>query len=123
MAVYLLNGGKMLSEICPKCSAPLFEVKGCKTCVVCEERAKEEKEPDTKPTVKSEAVCPDVKSIVQIQPAYTAKSAGTATPELDNLIASLIRRAQEEKDPVKCLTLLECLRTAAEAKTILARFP
>jgi len=121
MAVHLLNGGKMLNEMCPTCGAPLFEIKGRKSCVVCEERAKDKQ---TQKTVKAESVNPThVGNIVQIKPTYATEHASSATPELDTLIASLIKRAQEETDPTKCLTIIECLRTAAEAKTILARFP
>ncbi|HJJ38998.1 MAG TPA: hypothetical protein O0X42_02565, partial [Methanocorpusculum sp.] len=59
-----------------------------------------------------------------ITPSYAKDTASgnTQTPELDSLITDLISRAKEEQDPSKCLTLIECIRTAAEAKTILARF-
>ncbi|HJJ54832.1 MAG TPA: autoantigen p27 domain-containing protein [Methanocorpusculum sp.] len=127
MAVYLLNGGKMLSETCSTCGAPLFEIKGRKTCVVCEEHAKEEhtqQTQKTETTIKAETVNPaHAGNIVQIKPSYAAESSYSATPDLDILIASLIKRAQDEPDPAKCLTIIECLRTAAEAKTILTRFP
>lgn len=123
MAVHLLNGGKMLSEMCPECGAPLFEINGRKTCVVCAETKKEE--PEEKPEIKAEAVHEkDKGKITAIMPSYAQEPASknTSTPELDSLIADLISRAKEEQDPSECLTLIECIRTAAEAKTILARF-
>lgn len=122
MAVYLLNGGKMLSEVCPVCGAPLFSVKGRKTCVVCEERAKESAPAEKK--IAAAANNPeDSGKIVQITPAYAKPAADHATPDLDSLIAGLIARAREERDPEKCLVLMQCLRTAAETKTMLTRLP
>ena len=66
----------------------------------------------------------DKGQITAIMPSYAQEpsSKNTSTPELDSLIADLISRAKEEQDPSECLTLIECIRTAAEAKTILARF-
>ena len=40
MASYLLTGGKMLSETCEDCGAPLFEIEGKQCCVVCRELGK-----------------------------------------------------------------------------------
>ncbi|HJJ30801.1 MAG TPA: hypothetical protein O0X97_00965 [Methanocorpusculum sp.] len=123
MAVHLLNGGKMLNEMCPECGAPLFEIKGRKTCVVCAETKKAE--PQKKPEIKAEVLHEkDEGKITAITPSYAKDTAfgNVATPELDSLISELISRAKEEQDPSKCLTLIECIRTAAEAKTILARF-
>ena len=132
MAVHLLNGGKMLSEMCPECGAPLFEKDGRKICVVCAERQVEKNEtgnPDV-PTaivnasgIKAEAVHKeDTGRIAVITPSYAkGKESGFTSPDLDDLIASLTARAKAETDPERCLTLIECIRTAAEAKTILAR--
>ena len=133
MAVHLLNGGKMLNEMCPDCGAPLFEIKGRKTCVVCAEtkKAEPQKTPEIPagqkemPEIHAEALHEKDKGhVAAILPSYakdTAKNPAQ-TPELDALIADLISRAKKEQDPAKCLTLIEGIRTAAEAKTILARF-
>lgn len=116
MTGYLLNGGKMLSEICPKCGAPLFEVKGEKMCVVCENTEKKE-------TV-TQKVPENLRVIV---PKYAeAESAPSSamnniTTELDSLILELCSRARNENEPDRCLTIMECIRTAAEAKTMLSR--
>jgi UPF0148 protein len=40
---------------------------------------------------------------------------------LDALILQLCTRAAAETEPERCRTLIECIRTAAEAKTILSR--
>ena len=144
MAVHLLNGGKMLSEMCPECGAPLFEKDGRKLCVVCAERQKEETEAGNKagntaapagknaagkqtaenaPGIRAEAVYKeDADRITVITPSYAkGEHSGFASPDLDDLITSLTARAKAETDPNRCLTLIECIRTAAEAKTILAR--
>ncbi len=136
MAVHLLNGGKMLSEMCPECGAPLFEKDSRKICVVCAERQKEENEAgktavpagknaagENVPAIRAEAVHKEDSSrITVITPSYAkGEPSGFASPDLDDLIASLTARAKAETDPERCLTLIECIRTAAEAKTILAR--
>ncbi|MDO5847288.1 MAG: autoantigen p27 domain-containing protein [Methanocorpusculum sp.] len=132
MAVHLLNGGKMLSEMCPECGAPLFEKEGRKICVVCAERQTEENEAGktaapaaagNAPVIRAEAVHKEDSSrIAVITPSYAkGEQSGFASPDLDDLIASLTARAKAETDPGRCLTLIECIRTAAEAKTILAR--
>lgn len=121
MAVHLLNGGKMLNEMCRECGAPLFEINGRKTCVVCAETKKTE--PKDNSQIKAEAVHESPESqITTIIPSYAKETTAKATPELDSLIMELISRAKEEQEPSQCLTLIECIRTAAEAKTILARF-
>ena len=112
MAEYLLNGGKMLNEMCAVCGAPLFEVKGVKKCVVCAENTKP-KEPQND-------------NVHVIMPKYASEDTGCApnelTSEIDSLIHLYLEKAKTEVDPARCLTLMECVRTAAEAKTILARF-
>lgn len=114
MAEYLLNGAKMLSELCPKCGAPMFEVKGKKMCVVCKDTEKETSAPKT-----------DAENIRVIVPKYaqeqTAQTQNKLTDELDSLILEFCRRAREEKEPSECRKLMECIRTAAEAKIILSR--
>jgi UPF0148 protein len=116
MTGYLLNGGKMLSEICPKCGAPLFEVKGKKMCVVCQNTADEELVQQKNP-----------ENLRVIVPKYAeaehvpSPAAGSITTELDALILELCSRAKSETEPDRCLTIIECIRTAAESKTILSR--
>ncbi|MDO9523424.1 MAG: autoantigen p27 domain-containing protein [Methanocorpusculum sp.] len=116
MTEYLLNGAKMLSELCPKCEAPLFEVKGKKMCVVCANTPKEE-------TAQKKSA----ENIQMIVPKYAAADqTSSPAPEnilagLDDLILKLCIRAAAETEPERCLTLIECIRTAAEAKTILSR--
>ncbi|HJJ39360.1 MAG TPA: hypothetical protein O0X42_04395, partial [Methanocorpusculum sp.] len=69
MAVHLLNGGKMLNQMCPECGAPLFEIKGRKTCVVCAETNKTE--PQKKPEIKAEVLHEkDEGKITAITPSY-----------------------------------------------------
>lgn len=150
MAEHLLTGGKMLSETCPKCGAPLFEIKGRKTCVVCaENELLAEKEipvvhvndehgklrivnnaPNTQThaaSARGEAGCAGdaiPKNISVVTPAYAKDEVFDSTPlgaEMDDLIRILIERAKTERDSLCCKTYVECIRTAAEAKTMLVR--
>ncbi|HJJ88177.1 MAG TPA: hypothetical protein O0X88_02695 [Methanocorpusculum sp.] len=121
MAEHLLTGGKMLSEACPKCGAPLFEIHGVKQCVVCAENAKEE---PVVPAVKKETAEPKADEVRVIMPAYAKEETLPSTPlgdEIDSLIHVFIQRAHAEPDASRCLTYMECIRTAAEAKTMLVR--
>ncbi|MBR4118371.1 MAG: hypothetical protein IKK56_05755 [Methanocorpusculum sp.] len=122
MAEHLLTGGKMLSEACPKCGAPLFEIKGVKQCVVCAEASKEE--PKEIPAEKKETVETKADEVRVIMPAYAKETPLPSTPigdEIDTLIHEFIQRAHAEPDASRCLTYMECIRTAAEAKTMLVR--
>ncbi len=112
----------MLSEACPKCGAPIFEIKGVKQCVVCAEAAKEEAAVPTNEPVSSVSSKPDTVRV--IMPAYAKEEPLPSTPlgeDIDALIRSFIQRAGNEPDASRCLTYMECIRTAAEAKTMLAR--
>ena len=112
----------MLSEACPKCGAPLFEIKGVKQCVVCKEAEKEEQEaPAEQPAT---AAVSKADAVRVIMPSYAKEEVLPATPlgdEIDALIRSFIQRAGNEPDASRCLTYMECIRTAAEAKTMLVR--
>jgi UPF0148 protein len=116
MTEYLLNGAKMLSEPCPVCDSPLFDVKGKKMCVVCANTPKEAPAQNT-----------SEEKIQMIVPKYAAADQTTSpAPEniltgLDDLILKLCTRAAAETEPERCRILIECIRTAAEAKTILSR--
>lgn len=116
MTEYLLNGAKMLSELCPVCEAPLFDVKGKKMCVVCANTPKE-----------ASAQNASEEKVQMIIPKYAAADQ-TPSPapanilkSLDELILTLCTRAAAETEPERCRILIECIRTAAEAKTILSR--
>lgn len=112
----------MLSEACPKCGAPYFEIKGVKQCVVCAEAAKESAEKPEEPKAVPEAAKADAVRV--IMPAYAKEEPLPSSPlgdEIDALIRSFIQRAGNEPDASRCLTYMECIRTAAEAKTMLVR--
>ncbi len=126
MAEYLLGGAKMLADLCPKCRAPMFEVKGKRMCVVCAEAAVA---PQTEvPIVVAEEGSASLPEKVRvITPKYaTAQNtptpvSGDITPRLDALILQFCARAETEPDPARCLSYMECIRTAAEARTMLNR--
>lgn len=128
MAEYLLGGAKMLAEVCPVCSAPLFEVNGKKLCVVCSEAAKKtQTSPDQKTTSPQKKPESTLENIRVIMPKYTeTKSSEIPVAEeipnvLDTLILQFAHRAESEPDPARCLTYMECIRTAAESRVILRR--
>ncbi|MDV0442893.1 hypothetical protein McpCs1_02510 [Methanocorpusculaceae archaeon Cs1] len=122
MAEYLLGGAKMLAEVCPKCGAPMFEVKGKRMCVVCAETGKN--------SVETAKTAPDSKypdTLRVITPKYAAapvKSVPVSDDipaRLDALILQFCARAEGEPDPSRCLSYMECIRTAAEARVMLNR--
>lgn len=125
MAEYLLSGAKMLAELCPKCGAPLFEVKGKRMCVVCSNACST---PQAEPAViaaDGSAKLPETLRV--ITPKY-AKDQTPAVPvsgdipaRLDALILQFCARVEGEPDPMRCLSYMECIRTAAEARTMLNR--
>lgn len=126
MAEYLLGGAKMLADLCPKCGAPMFEVKGNRMCVVCAEKAAtpQTETPNVVPANGAESLPEKVRVIT---PKY-AKPQSTPTPvssdipaRLDALILQFCARAENEPDPARCLSYMECIRTAAEARTMLNR--
>ncbi|MDR3102533.1 MAG: hypothetical protein LBU24_04875 [Methanocalculaceae archaeon] len=134
MAEYLLGGAKMLAELCPTCRAPMFEVQGKHMCVVCAER------PSGASTASSASASPVEKVVVAadgknglpdtlqvITPKYAAARmttvpvSGEIHARFDALILQFCARAENEPDPARCLSYMECIRTAAEARTILNR--
>jgi UPF0148 protein len=114
MAACLLAGGKMLSKACRACGSPLFEVKGETLCVVCREKGKRAgkaaEEPPKPPAAAGAGGEPPVP--------------GGETEEVKELrmaVAALARRAREETDPERCMTLMEAARKGAEALSLLHR--
>lgn len=115
MADYLLGGAKMLADLCPRCKAPMFEVKGKRMCVVC---ADTESRTETAPVPESLRVI--TPKYAQEPPAASPVS-GDIAARLDALVLQFCLRAEQEPDPARCLSYMECIRTAAEARTILNR--
>lgn len=101
MADALLKGGKMLAKECKVCGSPLFEIKGEKLCVVCAEKERNEgrARPEAAPV-----------------PAAPLGDAGAG---IEAAILSLCGRVVEEGDERRCLTLMEAVRTGAEALRLL----
>lgn len=124
MAEYLLGGAKMLADLCPDCGAPMFEVKGKRMCVVCAAAAPQTGVPKV---VAADGFVPVPENVRVITPKY-AKEQSTPVPvsgdipaRLDALILQFCTRAETEPDPARCLSYMECIRTAAEARTMLNR--
>lgn len=105
MAEYLLKGAKMLSRCCPACGSPFFEIKGETRCVVCEEKAKEKKTPQMK----------------EQTPAAVPKEVTTLAAELTLTLVTLCRKARDEPDPQRSLTLMEAVGVGIEALRTLSQ--
>ncbi|MDU9376810.1 hypothetical protein McpSp1_14390 [Methanocorpusculaceae archaeon Sp1] len=122
MAEYLLGGAKMLAELCPKCGAPMFEVKGKRMCVVCAEAEKSSVQ--TAAAASEPKVADTLRVITPKYAAAPAKSVPVSEDipsRLDALILQFCARAEGEPDPSRCLSYMECIRTAAEARVMLNR--
>jgi UPF0148 protein len=126
MAEYLLGGAKMLADLCPKCGAPMFEVKGKRMCVVCAEAAAAP-QTEVPKVVAADGSPPVPENIRVITPKYAkaqttpAPVSGDISARLDSLILQFCTRAETEPEPTRCLSYMECIRTAAEARTMLNR--
>ncbi len=124
MAEYLLGGAKMLAELCPQCGAPMFEVKGKRMCVVCAD-AQNTQTPVVTAAVDPKMELPDTLRVITPKyaavPAKSVPVAGDIPAKLDALILQFCVRAENEPDPSRCLSYMECIRTAAEARVMLNR--
>ena len=103
----------MLARACPACGSPLFEVKGETLCVVCRERK-------GKP---ARAKGKEKEARVREPAAEEGTGAGggrdTCEDELAATLVALSRRAREEGNAERCLTLTEGAKRCAEALAIL----
>jgi UPF0148 protein len=115
MAECLLKGGKMLSRACRACGSPLFEVKGETLCVVCSEKGKEPGKGAPAPGAPPEPATPGA------GPQVAAAGGADLVKELVATVAELSRRAREETDPGRCMTLMEAAKKGAEALALLQR--
>lgn len=102
MASILVSGGKMLSQHCPTCHAPLFEVKGQILCPKCEK------------TISASASTPKKENIVLKKPIESGKSAfnDSITQIISCKINELVVSLRNENDPEKILKLLQAIDQA-----------
>lgn len=120
MAAWLLKGGKMLAKTCKECGCPMFEYKGRKFCVVCEEEAESKEKKKT--GVESTAVEPGV-SVPADQESTGCTCAGMPVTALDEALSAtlvtLCDRIGKEPDPERCLVLMNTLKKGIEAMQLL----
>ncbi len=88
MSNALLRGGKMLSNICNECKAPLFEIDGEIKCLNCNTTASKK----LKPKVKADSKIEDIKIVER----------------------NLREQLKEEKDPVKIKNILESIEKCVD---------
>lgn len=119
MADYLLKGAKMLAKTCPACHAPLFEYKGERFCVVCDQAAVSGAEPtsglpvDTLPEQNEPGEVP-----VQTPPpsrvdAVQELQRGTLSSLEDSISDAMVKlcdRMGNEPDPARCLLYMQAIR-------------
>jgi UPF0148 protein len=126
MAEYLLSGAKMLADLCSKCGAPMFEVNGKRTCVICAETSTLLRTEIPRAVV-ADGMASVPERVRVITPEYAKeRNASTLIPgdvisQLDALILRFCARVEIEPDPTRCLSYMECIRMAAETRTILNR--
>jgi len=117
MAAWLLKGGKMLAKTCRECGCPMFEYKGRKFCVVCEEEASAKAE--KKPEVAGAAGIPE-----EPGKASYPGDRELVTPLGEALSSTLIvlcERIAKEPDPERCLVLMNSLKKGIEAMQLLKK--
>lgn len=120
MATWLLKGGKMLAKTCKECGCPMFEYKGRKFCVVCEEQAEsKEKKKEGVESTAGEPGGPVPAGQGSAGFSY-AGTPGTALGEaLSTTLVTLCERIGEEPDPERCLVLMNTLKKGIEAMQLL----
>ena len=120
MAAWLLKGGKMLAKTCKECGCPMFEYKGRKFCVVCEEEAEsKEKKKAGVAGATGEAEGP----VPAGQGSAVCSCAGTPVTALGEALSAtlvtLCERIGKEPDPERCLVLMNALKKGIEAMQLL----
>lgn len=114
MASYLLTGGKMLSETCEDCGAPLFEIEGKQCCVVCKELGK----PDNSEESKQNAPEMNVKNTPPIKNVSVLANP-SVTESLETTICILCQRATDASRPEDVKLYMDAVRAGTDALVML----
>ena len=114
MASYLLTGGKMLSETCDDCGAPLFEIEGKQCCVVCKELGR----PDNSEDKMQNASEMPVKNITPTK-NEAVLSHPSVTNSLETAICVLCQRATDAPRPEDVQLYMDAVRAGTEALVML----
>jgi len=117
MADYLLKGGKMLSDSCTICGAPLFDYNGEVFCVVCREKGvnqeaqqRPEQEKNTDTIIREEH--PNRERLTPVP--------GSLLAECDMALSTLFERIGDERlRPDELLVLSEAVLNCVTARDIL----
>ena len=116
MADYLLKGGKMLSDSCTSCGAPLFDYNGEVFCVVCREKGTDQK---AQQKTESEKNSDTMKEELPDQEWLTPVS-GNLLAECDQALLTLFKRISDERlRPDELLVLSEAVLNCITARDIL----
>ncbi len=112
----------MLAKTCKECGCPMFEYKGKKFCVVCEEEAGAKAE--KKPGVAGVTGMAGVHAPEEPEKASYPGAGEPVTPLGEALSSTLIvlcGRIAKEPDPERCLVLMNSLKKGIEAMQLLKR--
>jgi UPF0148 protein len=122
MAEYLLKGGKMLEKVCKTCGCPMFEYKKKTFCVVCAEHKKEQDKKDPLQAGANPISPPPFAGTGGVT-GHMGTPGSTDTAALEENLISTVRelccRIQAEKDPDRCLTLMDAVKIGSETLQIL----
>ena len=110
MASYLLTGGKMLSETCEDCGAPLFEIEGKQCCVVCKELGKPGNSGDDQLNAPEMAA----KNLPQVS-NETIPSYASVAESLETTICALCKRAMDAPRAEDVKLYMDAVRAGTDA--------
>ena len=115
MSDHLLNGSKMLAELCSTCGSPLFEIDGVRKCVVCLARENDlntqQDDQIPQPTMINRT-----QTLLNNQLPQSSKTLTDMVLQLDSLVLLFIERIHKESDPDKCMSYMECIRIAVDTR-------
>lgn len=117
MADYLLKGGKMLSDSCTVCGAPLFDYSGEVFCVVCREKGTDQEiEQTPEPQKNTEPIQSEEH---QSKERFTPVP-GSLLEDCDAALLTLFERISDERmRPDELLVLSEAILNCITARDIL----
>jgi UPF0148 protein len=122
MAEYLLKGAKMLAKTCPVCHAPLFEYKGERFCVVCDQAGVSATNqtsglpvdtlPEQNESLEVPVQTPPPPRVDEVQEMQRGPLSSLEDSISDAMVL-LCGRIANEPDPSRCLLYMQAIREGA----------
>ena len=107
MAEFLLKGHKMLSNSCPDCGNPVFDVRGETLCVVCREKGTNERSESLNSAGPGQKEEKDERRSSETIPELSEA--------LTTTLINLCRKIDTCEDSERCSRLMETVKTGIEA--------